>query len=101
MSTPLDPVLIRVWHDDASDVFALFPAAPADIHGTLCTCYQHVGQHGSADYLGCMSASRPATAEEAAPLLAELRQRGYNPKIIRRASPALHNQRREAARSIA
>jgi len=79
-------VVIRVSKNDPSDVFALFPTIPSDIHGRYCTSYQHIGQHGGADYHGCIASSRPATAEEAAPLLAELRTIGYNPKVLRRAS---------------
>ena len=90
-----DPVVIRVWQDDDSDVFALFPILPADDAGQFCTCYQRVGQHSAADYRLCISKSRPATAEEAAPLLEELRRIGYNPQLIRRAHPGHHKSRRQ------
>jgi hypothetical protein len=96
----IDPVLIRVWKNDASDIFALLPTIPADCAGHLCTSYQHVGQHGSADYHHCIRSSRPATKVEAADLLIELRTRGYNPRVYHRASYAMHRTRREALGSI-
>ena len=99
MSKPIDPVVIRVWKGDDSDVFALFPVLPADNAGNFCTSYQHVGQHSAADYRLCMSKSRPATAAEAADLLGELRGIGYRPLVYHRATPAMHNTRRELARS--
>jgi hypothetical protein len=99
VSKPIDPVVIRVWKGDDSDVFALFPVLPADNYGDLCTSYAHLGQHGGADYRLCMSKSRPATAAEAADLLGELRGIGYRPRVYHRATPAMHNTRRELARS--
>jgi hypothetical protein len=43
-------------------VFAMLPHECADLKGNV-TCYEHVGQHHSADYRGCISKSRPATPE--------------------------------------
>ena len=97
MSKPIAPVLIRVWKIDKDDIFALLPVLPADNYGDLCTSYAHLGQHGGADYRLCMSKSRPATAAEAADLVAELQSIGYNPRNIRRATPAMHRARRELA----
>jgi len=98
---PILPVVIRVWKDDPDDVFALFPTDPADIDGRYCGCYQHVGQHGSADYYHCIRNSRPATHREAAPLLAELRRIGYRPHVLQRASRRHHDERLSAARGVA
>lgn len=86
-SKPTDAVIIRVWKGNDNDIFALFPFIPAT--DTCVTCYQHVGQHCAAHYTGCIAQSRPATAEEAAPLLAELRKIGYNPRVIKRAGHAM------------
>ena len=86
-SKPTDAVIIRVWKGNDNDIFALFPFIPAT--DTCVTCYQHVGQHCAADYTGCIAQSRPATAEEAAPLLAELRKIGYNPRVIKLAGHAM------------
>jgi hypothetical protein len=97
MSKPIDPVVIRVWKGDDSDVFALFPVLPADNYGYLCTSYQHIGQHSAADYRLCIRNSRPARKAEAADLLAELRAIGYHPRPIKRASPAMHRACRELA----
>ncbi len=96
-----DPVVIRVWNGDPDDVFALFPTDPADNYGHLCTCYQHIGQHGGADYGLCIRKSRPATRREAAPLLTELRRIGYKPRVLQRASRCHHDQRLSTARGVA
>ena len=96
-----DPVVIRVWNGDPDDVFALFPTDPADNYGHFCTCYQHIGQHGGADYGLCIRKSRPATRREAAPLLTELRRIGYKPRVLQRASRCHHDQRLSTARGVA
>jgi hypothetical protein len=101
MSKPIDPVVIRVWKGDPDDVFALFPTDPADIYGHYCTSYQHVGQHGGADYYHCIRNSRPATKAEARPLLAELRRIGYRPRVLQRAARRHHDQRLATARPVA
>ena len=84
------PVIFRVWGRD-KEVMALFPAEPADYEGRYCSSYAHVGQHGSADYAGCVMRSRPATPEEYADLLAELKSYGTGEeyadiKVYRRAT---------------
>ena len=96
-----DSVVIRVWKGDPDDVFALFPTDPADNYGRYCSCYQHIGQHGSADYYHCIRNSRPATPREAAPLLTELRRIGYQPYVLQRATRCHHDQRLSAARGVA
>lgn len=90
----VDLVVMRVWEDGRdSDVFALFPEIASDSRGDFCSCYQRVGQHSAADYYHCIKQSRPATKKESAPLLKELRLIGYNPLIIQRTSPKMHEQR--------
>ncbi len=69
--------------DDTGTVFALMPYEPADYNGH-CVSYERVGQHSSADYAGCIKASKPATKAEAAPLLRELRRVGYSVQAISR-----------------
>jgi hypothetical protein len=101
MSKPTDPVVIRVWNGDPDDVFALFPTDPADTYGRYCTSYQHVGQHGGADYYHCIRNSRPATKAEAGPLLTELRRIGYRPRVLKRAARRHHDQRLATARGVA
>lgn len=66
------------WWPEADDVIALFPEHSADYSGRFCVCYQHVGQHGSADLEYMMGETRPATFAEALPLYEELREIGYN-----------------------
>ena len=87
-----DPVVIRVWKGNDADVFALLPTIPA--HGHFVTSYAHVGQHSVADYQHGVRKSRPATDEEAAPLLAELRRIGYDPQPIKRASFSMRKANR-------
>jgi len=100
MREPKDPVVIRVWKTDPDDIFALFPTHPADNFGHFCSCYQHVGQHGSANYYGCITKSRPATRREATPLLRELRRIGYRLRVIKRASLQMHQQRHKASKEV-
>jgi len=95
------PILVRVvfrrWRD-GSGVIALIPELPADAHGEYCDSYMHVGQHGGADYHGVIRHTAPATPEESAALAAELIRIGYRLVPVRRASPRLHERRREEAR---
>jgi hypothetical protein len=93
------PVVLRVWRDGGG-VFALFPTLPSDEHGRYCDAYAHVGQHSGADYWGCVRASRPATAAEGAPLVRELERIGYRPRVVQRATAAMHGERKAEARRI-
>ncbi len=90
------PVVFRVGLREG-EVFALFPTLPSDIYGHFCTCYEHVGQHSSADYHGCIRTSRPTKGREAAYLIRELKQRGYRLRIVNRATPAMHDERIDSA----
>jgi len=84
-------VVFRVFRD-GGDVLALFPEEPGDCSGRTCSSYQHVGQHGGADYLVCMSMSRPARPEEYADLARELECIGYVLDIRKRASRLSHRR---------
>lgn len=53
------------------DVTAVFPDRPWNWRGDL-TCYAHIGQHSGCS-LAWYRRTRPATPEEYAPLLADLR----------------------------
>jgi hypothetical protein len=53
-------------------VTAVFPTEPHDVSGRFMTCYAHVGQHGSCSW-DWYHTTRPATPEEYADLLKELR----------------------------
>ena len=68
-------VVFRAYPE--GDVLALFPEEPGDCTGRTCSCYQHVGQHGQADYNGCIASTRAAKPEEYAPLARELNMIGY------------------------
>ena len=64
-------------------VFALFPHEVCTMNG-LVTTYQHVGQHSSADYNGCIAASKLATPKEYADLKEEMESIGYDINVIKR-----------------
>ena len=92
-------VVFRKWRE-TGDVIALFPALPADIHGRYCDAYEHVGQHGGADYHGVIQATRPVSGSEAASLKRELTRRGYRLVVIQRASAGIHRQRITTAHQL-
>jgi len=80
-------VIFRVWTGGSHTVIALWPynsvsSDPAD----GCPAYEHIGQHGSADYRNVLSLTRPARVYEYKALLAELKERGYKPVIRKRAN---------------
>ena len=94
------PVVFRRWRD-GDEIIALFPGIPTDLYGQFCEAYEHVGQHGGADYQGVIQATKPVSDEDAASLAAEMRRIGYSLTIIKRASPTHHERRRAAARAYA
>jgi hypothetical protein len=68
------PVIFRKDRDKRGEVTAIFPTLPADHWGHQVTIYAHTGQHGGASWDWVRRGShRPATHEEYADLLAELR----------------------------
>lgn len=82
----MTPVIFRKERRANGDVFALFPT----LEGSpgCCMSYQHVGQHGSADYAHCIQTSRPATSMEYGDLLIELIDYGYDDlRIYERRQP--------------
>jgi hypothetical protein len=82
--THITDIVFRVEKsgDFKGTVFALFPHECS--HGYMVNCYQHVGQHSSANYQGCIASSRPATPKEYADLKAEMDSLGYNIRIVKR-----------------
>lgn len=79
MATQKDKHITKVIfrkYKDTKDILALFPYEVE--HNGLVMCYQHVGQHGSADYHHCVRMTTLATQEEAKDLQAELEDLGYN-----------------------
>ncbi len=75
--TAVTTMIFRKFRGD-DDVIALFHLIPAM---DRCMSYQHIGQHGDADYSQVMAVTRPATVAEYAPLLTELETIGYRVKV--------------------
>ena len=92
-------VIFRRWRDTGS-IIALFPEIPSDINGRYCEAYEHVGQHGGADYYGVITATTPVEPEDAADLAKELARIGYRLRPIRRAFQRHHEARRTEARLV-
>ena len=66
------------------EILAIFPYEIYNFKGNV-NCYQHVGQHGEADYRHCIDTlTTPATEEEAKDLKAELESIGYNLKVMKK-----------------
>ncbi len=85
-------VVFRKWPN--GDISALFPEVPADTEGNLCASYEHVGQHGGANYYHCISSTKPARPSEYAALKAELEKIGYCLTAAIRSTRRDHNNRR-------
>jgi hypothetical protein len=82
-------VIFRRWYrrcDGPGNVIALFPAISERRDGSLCSSYEHVGQHGAASLAGVIARTRPATEAEYAPLMRELQSPPYtyNLRVIKR-----------------
>jgi hypothetical protein len=80
-------VVFRRWpRSQGGRIIALFPEIPSDPAGRFCLSYEHVGQHGGADYQGVIRMTKPIreNSEELENLKEELRGRGYNLKIMYR-----------------
>lgn len=83
----MSEVMFRKYKD--GDILAVFPYEATTRQSALygCMCYQHIGQHGSGDYHAMIDQTKPASADEYADLLAELKRIGYDDlKIITRRS---------------
>ncbi len=88
--------VFRKW-PGTGDVIALFPELPADANGWFCDSYEHVGQHGGADYQGVIFQTVAASPAESAALALELKQLGYQLKPLNRAAWRHHERWRRAA----
>jgi hypothetical protein len=84
----------RVSWGNLADVYALFPGLAGTNKIHTCLCYQHVGQHSSADLQGCINKSRPATPEEYDQLKRELERIGYVLNVVKRSTVKHLDQRR-------
>lgn len=85
-------VIFRKYRNNG-DILALFPEVPADCYGKYCQSYEHVGQHGAADYHHCIRITIAAKPAEFADLKTELESRGYCLQIMKRATQRDHNNR--------
>lgn len=64
------------------EILALFPEEIVVPSKGLCSCYERLGQHGSADYYGCIhDLTERATPKEYAGLKEELESIGYRLKV--------------------
>jgi hypothetical protein len=78
------PVVFRKFKE--GDIIALFPTMHEGNY--MVNSYQHVGQHGGADYAGLIQTTKSATEDEYRDLLAELVSIGYdNLKVCSRYRP--------------
>lgn len=75
-------VVFRKYKDDGS-IIALFPEELWSKTGYDIACYQHIGQHGSADYDTVIQQSAPTTPEEHRELLNELKSISYDDLKVR------------------
>jgi len=80
-------IIFRV--DKDNEIFALFPHEVSNNNGDV-TCYQHIGQHSSADYTHCIKQSKIATPTQSLPLYQELISLGYNLEVIRKQNRSLY-----------
>ncbi len=84
-------VIFRRWGKmNGGGVIALFPTLPSDDRGLFCESYEHVGQHGGANYYKVIDATKPASLEESdtQALKEELEGIGYVLKVHRRWQPS-------------
>lgn len=78
-------VVFRKWKD-TGDVIALFPED--DAGQGMISSFEHVGQHGAADFGGVVSRTVPATEDEYAALKRELESAPYEYQLkVRRRRP--------------
>ena len=82
MNPEPDAVIFRKWKNGAG-VIALFPFIKWNNSGLIAS-YEHIGQHGGASALLTQSHTVPAEEKDYAPLKAELEQRGYNLRVLKR-----------------
>lgn len=91
-------VVFRVWKGKDGDVIALFPEIPYDIYGSECLSYEHVGQHGAANYYHVLDRTRRAKPDEYVDLKEELEGRGYQLTVTSRTPYRVHSERIASAR---
>jgi hypothetical protein len=88
------PVIFRKFRN--GEIIALFPFHAGNNDGYTCQSFIHVGQHGSADPGLVMRMTKPATQDEAAPLIRELTSAPYSYpplRILHRFTDAARRER--------
>ena len=95
----MTPVMFRRWRDGG--IIALFPEIPADLTGGV-MAYEHVGQHGAADYSLVMARTVPARPGDYADLLRELAEPvGYDDlRVYRRRTRHMADSYRAEVRRL-
>lgn len=76
------PVVFRKFKE--GDIIALFTEDKYNEHSGLIMSYQHIGQHGSADYSCVIMKTLPAKEQEYFDLYQELTSLGYDLRIIKK-----------------
>jgi len=74
-------VIFRKWKRSNfpyNDILALFPEENGSVLNNTCMSYEHIGQHGQADYAYCIKKTLPANVIEYTNLKKELETIGYN-----------------------
>ena len=96
-----DVIFRKYPKSEGGDIVALFPGDPGTSEPYTCSCYQHVGQHGSANPHGCILRTQPAQPEEYADLKRELEGApySYRLRVVKRLQRAHLEARRAALRS--
>jgi hypothetical protein len=93
-------VVFRKWNQKhGGGIIALFPQIPSDSYGWHILSYEHIGQHGGADYQGVIDRTVPATEAEYSGLKRELEDIGYNLEAYKRQTAKMREKchRRDAA----
>jgi hypothetical protein len=83
-------VIFRKWPArEGGGVIALFPYEPANLSDpAMCESYEHVGQHGAANYYGVIDRTKPASPDEYAALKRELESEPFNYQLtVRQRTP--------------
>lgn len=96
----MTPVIFRKWPEsEGGEITALFPTELGTNELYTSSSYAHIGQHGSADPVGVIQATRAAKPAEYADLLEELVSIGYDDlKVYQRLqSSFLEDRRRKLA----
>lgn len=85
-------VIFRKWSN--GDVIAFFPEIPSScLYWYHCLSYEHIGQHGGANYEGCVFRTKLAKPEEYQELKQELEALDYNLKVYQRQTPEMRQTR--------